>query len=75
MAFRLLGRRREAIEQFRAALTLDPADFPAHFNLGLLLEEQGSAEEALGHYREAVRIDPGNAKARTMLGQALQRQR
>lgn len=44
-----LGRPREAVEAYRAALALDPAHRDAHYNLSLLHERLGERSEALRH--------------------------
>ncbi len=46
-----------ALEQV-AALTPDFA--PAHFQLGVCLQQSGEAEKALAQYREVMRLDPAN---------------
>jgi tetratricopeptide (TPR) repeat protein len=47
-ALRALGEVPEAVEEYRAALRLDPASASAHFNLGLALLELGEWKEGWG---------------------------
>jgi predicted O-linked N-acetylglucosamine transferase (SPINDLY family) len=49
-----LGRREEAIESYRHALTLDTHLPNASNNLGLLLEEQGRLDDAAASYAAAL---------------------
>ncbi|MEU8193543.1 tetratricopeptide repeat protein [Microbispora amethystogenes] len=53
-----LGRRREALADFDAAIGLDPA-FPDHYlDRGNLLLEMGRTEAALADYETAMRVSP-----------------
>jgi predicted O-linked N-acetylglucosamine transferase (SPINDLY family) len=53
-----LGRRDEAVEQFRRAIALDPGSATTHHNLGVALQELSRHHEAIGPFREALRLDP-----------------
>jgi tetratricopeptide (TPR) repeat protein len=67
------GQVFQAIEQFRAALTVDP-DQPStlsHYYLGVALAGVGRLDEAIGEYQQAVRFQPYDAAAHNNLGQAL----
>ena len=55
-------RLEEAIEEFRAALELEPRS-DVHNNLGLALLDAGRPAESMPHYREALALDPGNDAA------------
>ena len=57
------GDKASALEQFRAAVRLDPTSAEARGNLGRMLLEQGEPNEAFVHCREAVRIRPDFAAA------------
>ena len=61
------SRPREAA--YRAAITADPRDANAHYNLGLLLEnERKDFDGAEAAYRAAIAADPGHAHAHINLG-------
>ncbi len=65
------GRPREAIAQYRAALSMDPGHAEAQNTLGTILQAEGLLEEAAAHYREAIRLDPESESAHFNLGGAL----
>jgi tetratricopeptide (TPR) repeat protein len=67
-----LGKNADAIEQYRAALELEPKLEPAHFNLAGALLAQGAAEQALPELEAALSIAPDDLDARLTLGQTLQ---
>jgi len=69
-----LGRGPEAVQQFAAALALDPGNFPAHFNLGVLLLDSGHADQAEPHLRQAIAGPRHVAEAHRYLAEALERQ-
>jgi tetratricopeptide (TPR) repeat protein len=50
----------KAMEHLLIAIRLDPDNVDAHFNLGLLYLERGSAEEARREFTETLRIDPAH---------------
>ena len=61
------GRTREAIKQFKTAITLDPQSAGAHLMLGFAYRLLGSYRmigEAKGEFRQALSLDPGNTSAR-----------
>ena len=62
---------KEAAENYRKALRLDPAFIQAHNNLGLLLAKEGKFDEAIEHYRAALAIDPRAADVHNNFGIAL----
>jgi protein O-mannosyl-transferase len=67
------GRVPEAIEQYRAGLTLLPG-FPGLLNnLGNALDKSGNASEAIGMYEAALRLEPGFVAAHYNLGAAYDR--
>ena len=66
-----MGRRDEAVEQFRRAIEQRPGFALAHNNLGNVLRESGRSDEALTQFRRAIELDPADALARTNLGQLL----
>lgn len=62
------GRRKEALEQYRAAVRLNPSFAVAQNNLGNLYAQFGENELAIRHLREAVRLNPRLADAHADLG-------
>jgi predicted O-linked N-acetylglucosamine transferase (SPINDLY family) len=60
-----LGRDQldAAIEQFRRAVSLQPAFYQAHSNLGIALEAQGLRTEAFDSYGAAVRYSARSSEA------------
>jgi superkiller protein 3 len=52
------GKEAEAINEFRQAVTLDPAYAPAWRNLGFALDKQGQVDEAVTAYQKAVALEP-----------------
>ncbi|HMB03629.1 MAG TPA: tetratricopeptide repeat protein [Isosphaeraceae bacterium] len=65
------GRPDAAIDEFRAALELQPDDAAAHLNLGIALAGRGQVDAAIVEYRAAIRLRPDDAAAHTGLGTAL----
>ena len=53
---------KEAEEQFREALELDPFDAECHFGLGQIYEAKGMMTRAKKMYDQAVTYDPENVK-------------
>lgn len=51
-----LGRRREAIEAYEAALRKEPTMADCHYNLALLYEQLGKGKPALRHLSEYRRL-------------------
>ncbi|HEY8321048.1 MAG TPA: tetratricopeptide repeat protein [Candidatus Baltobacteraceae bacterium] len=68
-----LGRREEALEDFRGALDLVANYPPALTNLGNLLLEEGALDDAIAHYEAAIRSDDLYGVAHQNLGVALKR--
>jgi tetratricopeptide (TPR) repeat protein len=58
-----LKRPKEAIAQYAQALSRAPNLTDAHYNLGLLLQEQCRIDEAAGHYMQVVSIAPAHIGA------------
>ena len=67
------GRPEQAKESLLRALTIEPANAPAHFNLAALYEQSGENARAIEHYRsfleyagaEHARAPPTPAHAST----------
>ncbi len=66
------GHINDAVESARAAVRLDPDNFPAQFHLGRLLVLAQHCEEALGPLKSALRISPGNQETVILLAKASQ---
>lgn len=67
------GAPGDAQRAFEAALTLNPSDSHAHYNLGLIYAAAGQNAEALRELRKALEADPGNPEILSAL-QRLQHQ-
>jgi len=63
-----LERLDEAETAYRRAAELDPRDWRALFNLGLLLRERGRYDEAASVQEQVLLRSPGNAGAHFELG-------
>lgn len=61
------GRREEAVEQYRMAVRLRPADVTGYLKLGVCLAEMGRFDEARQYFLEVIARDPHNRSARRML--------
>lgn len=57
------GDAKAAMEEYRAALALDPAFIPARVNLGNALLKAGDLAAARAEYAEVRRLDPKNVFA------------
>jgi tetratricopeptide (TPR) repeat protein len=53
-----LQRPGEALEAFDAAIAIDPAFAPAHFNRGWVSEELGELDRARSSFEAAARLNP-----------------
>jgi tetratricopeptide (TPR) repeat protein len=73
LALARAGRIPEAIEQYRAALGIQPAYPGVLNNLGNALDRSGRTPEAIGCYEAALRLEPGFAAAHHNLAKALER--
>ena len=63
-----------AEKSYEKSLAFNPYLAAAHYNLGLLLNNQGRYDEAEKEYREAIRADPDYAAAHSNLGNLLKDQ-
>jgi tetratricopeptide (TPR) repeat protein len=68
---RASGRRGEAVEALRRAVTVAAGDAEARSALGIALAETNRVAEALPHLEEAARLRPAHAPSRHNLGVAL----
>jgi tetratricopeptide (TPR) repeat protein len=64
---------REALEELRAATTINPYNASWFVSIGLILDEMGRFDEAADVFRRAARIDPNDLRALDHLGQDLHR--
>jgi tetratricopeptide (TPR) repeat protein len=65
------GQIDKAIEQYEAALAIEPDYAMSRYNLGVALAAVGRLDEAIEQYQETVRLQPNNAVAHNNLGNAL----
>ena len=72
--FQDLGEFDKAIEQYQAAIAIEPDYVMSHYNLAVALAAVGRLNEAIEHYRITVDLDPDNALAHNNLGNALSMQ-
>jgi Flp pilus assembly protein TadD len=63
-----LDRHQEAIEKYRRAIELNPAEGLSHFELGSELLATHEEELAGKHFGEAARLLPGHVAARFNYG-------
>jgi formylglycine-generating enzyme required for sulfatase activity/Flp pilus assembly protein TadD len=63
-----------AIEEFRAAVRLDPKYAPPHVGLAIALARNGDQEGALAEYRAAIAAEPDSGMARSDLASVLEHQ-
>ena len=68
------GADREAERLLRKAATLNPSWADAHYQLGLLYEDESKATGAIREYRIAVRLQPDFAKAHYRLARLYEKQ-
>jgi len=62
------GRIEEALEGYRRALVLAPANAQLHHNVGVLLARRGDLLDAEKHLLEAERLDPASATSSLAVG-------
>ncbi len=65
------GRIDEAIQEYRAALTLNPDRADARINLGVAYHGKGWLDQAMEQYRIGLSLRPDDAEANMNLGLAL----
>jgi len=52
------GKLSQSIDKYKEAISLDPKNAQAHFNLGTAFHSQNKVTEAMDEYKQAYRIDP-----------------
>jgi len=65
---------KSSITLFEHTLDVTYNNYMPHYNLGVVLQNQGRIDEAIEHYSEALRIKPDYEKAHNNLGVTLQDQ-
>ena len=71
LALRRLDRFAEAERELRRATDIDPGHADALFNLGAVLDQQGSDVEAVAYLRKAATLEPANPDVRYRLAKLL----
>jgi tetratricopeptide (TPR) repeat protein len=71
LTWRQTAEYRDLIALYTATLKKNPACWMAHYNLGIVLSEQGKTEQAIDHYQQAVTLRPDYAEANYNLGRLL----
>jgi len=71
LAYGKLGRNDLAINQFKEALRINPADSQSYFNLGLILANSGMLAEAVEYFEKAIQLTPQFANMHYCLGATL----
>lgn len=64
----VVGRREEAIEHLKKAVSLDPKDARAHYHLGLIYYKLEQGLKAREQFEAAIEADPEFYKAHSELG-------
>src|SRR5580704_17394859 len=60
-----------AIEAFQKAISAEPTDYTAHFNLGFAYTMAGQDADAVTEYKKALDLHPGIYEAQVNLGNSL----
>jgi tetratricopeptide (TPR) repeat protein len=61
----------DLVTLYTAVLQKNPDCWMAHYNLGIILREQGDVDQALKHYRQAFALRPNYAEAHYNLARCL----
>lgn len=62
---------RDLVALYTATLKKNPGCWMAHYNLGIVLTEEGDIDQAINHYQHAVALRPAYAEAHYNLGRLL----
>ena len=65
------GNRSAALEEYTAALSIDPQYAKALSNLGILYKEDGNVEKAMKEFRSAAESDPRSPEPHNNIGSVL----
>ena len=68
-ALSIAGRHAEAVEEFQAAIALDPGLFEAHYFYARDAFARGELETAIRHYEAAIRARPEDYQSPLLVGQ------
>ena len=71
LTWRQTAEYRDLLALYTATLQKNPDCWMAHYNLGIVLREQGEADQAIDHYQRAVALRPDYAEAHYNLGRLL----
>jgi tetratricopeptide (TPR) repeat protein len=71
LTWRQTAEYRDLFALYTATLQKNPDCWMAHYNLGIVLSEQGEADQAIDHYRRAVALRHDYAEAHYNLGRLL----
>jgi choline-sulfatase len=63
----LLGKNKEAADEFKRAIQLDPSDAPAHFELGSCYFRLGLRNDAVRQFQAALALAPWYTRAEEAL--------
>jgi protein O-mannosyl-transferase len=74
LTWRQTAEYRDLVALYTATLKKNPACWMAHYNLGIVLSDQGKTDQAIDHYRDAVGLRPDYAEAHYNLGRLLAEQ-
>ena len=59
IAYKLSGRRRQALDVLKEGIRVHPDYYLFHFNIATLHEDRDQPQLALEHFRRAIELDPG----------------
>ena len=71
LTWRQSAEYHNLVALYTATLQKNPGCWMAHYNLGIVLSEQGEPDGAIDHYRRAVELRPDYAEAHYNLGRLL----
>jgi len=71
LTLRQTSEYRNLIELYTATLKKNPDCWMAHYNLGIVLSDEGHTDQAIDHYQQAIALRPGYAEAHYNLGRLL----
>ena len=67
-------RSRQSLKQNLEAATLNPADASAHYQLGLIYQQQGEFDNAVASFKRAIEIDSAETDAHYQIGRIFREQ-